>query len=178
MTARFDRNSSAEIWTHLEALSREGLRHFATTAELDSEFTGPTPGMMCTVGSGANFVEYRYTGVAGVWIAWNTEWVRTPFTGPGIITSEVFARWDSGCIHFAGYITVSAPLTAGLILSGWAGELGAFKPASPRFITARGPGAQVANLILDPATNIRVEGVVGAAADGFVSFDGCGLLRP
>lgn len=67
MANRFTRDSSAELWTHLEALSREGVRWFATTAARDAEFTAPVAGMSCYVGSAVAMVEYVHDGTT--WLA-------------------------------------------------------------------------------------------------------------
>lgn len=51
MPSRFTRDTGADLWTYLEALSREGVRCFPDTAARDAEFTAPVAGMRCYVGA-------------------------------------------------------------------------------------------------------------------------------
>lgn len=103
MANRFTRDSTAEIWTLLEALSREGVRYFPTVAAREAEFTGPTFGMTCWTGTtAATLTQWVYNGAK--WIrVWSAGFAPLAIAAAAASTPG-FASVDTGLL-----LTVSNP---------------------------------------------------------------------
>jgi hypothetical protein len=76
-STRFSAASSSEIWSHLNALDDQGLKVWATYADLTAEIPAPNAGMQAWVVDTKS--EYRCL-VAGTWSLWSrarTAWTPT-----------------------------------------------------------------------------------------------------
>lgn len=109
MTDRFSRDSSSEIWTHLEALSREGIRQFATTVARDAEFTAPVAGMECMVGTGTAMVRCIYNGAIWLSSVIDSGWLAITPTAGFTGGNSPAVRIKNGAASFRGSMNGAMP---------------------------------------------------------------------
>lgn len=62
MSTKFDEDSGADLWTHLNALDDQGVRWFPTVAARDLAIPAPAAGMRVVIGSGAVMAEMIHNG--------------------------------------------------------------------------------------------------------------------